>query len=79
MNKPGGGFLPKVLFEEIDELGDRIELEYNWGTYKCGMAGSQADYDDAMKKLFGLLDEMEERLQDKPFLFGDHITEADLR
>lgn len=43
------------------------------------MAGSQADYDDSMKRLFGLLGELDERLGGSRFLFGDHITETDIR
>lgn len=60
-------------------MGGRIEKDFNWGTYKCGMAGSQADYDDSMKRLFGLLGELDERLGGSRFLFGDHITETDIR
>lgn len=60
-------------------MGGRIEKDFNRGTYKCGMAGSQADYDDSMKRLFGLLGELDERLGGSRFLFGDHITETDIR
>lgn len=43
------------------------------------MAANQVDYDKAMRRLFDVLVELEERLQDKPFLFGNHITETDIR
>ncbi|TVY32282.1 Glutathione S-transferase omega-like, partial [Lachnellula subtilissima] len=52
VGKPGGGLRPLGRAAEIDELGARIEAAVNWGTYKCGMAASQADYDECMKRLF---------------------------
>lgn len=79
VNKPGGGLLPENLRKEIDELGNAIEIDLNWGTYKCGMAQSQTDYDEAMKRLFGLLGELEVRLGGSKYLLGDHITEPDIR
>ncbi|KAH6663537.1 hypothetical protein B0J14DRAFT_621568 [Halenospora varia] len=79
VNKPGGGLRPEGLKSEIDELGGTIEADFNWGTYKCGIAQSQADYDEAMKRLFGRLDELEKRLGDSKYLLGDHITEPDIR
>jgi putative glutathione S-transferase len=79
INKPGGGLRPKILADEIDRLGDSIEADINWGTYKCGMAQTQEDYDLAMKVLFGKFEELEARLGDKKYLFGDHMTETDIR
>jgi putative glutathione S-transferase len=78
-NKPGGGLRPEVLEDEIDALGDDIESDINWGTYKCGMAGSQADYDESMKRLFGRFDVLEEKLAVNKYLLGDNITEPDIR
>jgi putative glutathione S-transferase len=74
-NKSGGGLRPKKPLKGIDELGDKIEKNCNWGTYKCGMAQSQADHDEAMKCLFRLLGELEEKLCSNRYLFGDHLTE----
>ncbi|PQE04781.1 glutathione S-transferase protein [Rutstroemia sp. NJR-2017a BBW] len=79
VNKPGGGLRPDNLLKDIEDLGNEIEANYNLGTYKCGMASSQADYDDAMKLLFGTLDNLEERLGQNKYLLGDHITEVDIR
>ena len=79
VNKPSGGLRPEGLEKEIDALGDSIETDFNWGTYKCGMAHSQTDYDEAMKLLFARLDDLEERLEHKKYLFGDHVTETDIR
>jgi putative glutathione S-transferase len=79
VNKPGGGLFPENLREEIDELGNAIEMDINWGTYMCGMAQSQADYDETMKRLFGRLGEMEERLGHTKYLLGDHFTDPGIR
>jgi putative glutathione S-transferase len=78
-NKPGGGLYPANLRQEMEDLGNEIEINYNWGTYKCGMAQTQTDYDAAMKSLFGLLDQLEVRLGKSKYLLGDHITETDIR
>jgi len=47
--------------------------------YRCGLATSQEAYDSAYERLFARLDELEARLADRRFLFGDRITEADVR
>ncbi|EHL02882.1 putative Glutathione S-transferase omega-like 2 [Glarea lozoyensis 74030] len=79
INKPAGGLRPVSLAGEIDHLGDSIESDVNWGTYKCGMAQTQEDYDLAMELLFVKFEELEGRLEDRKYLFGDHITETDIR
>lgn len=50
--------------------------------YKCGFAASQEAYDTAVHALFKSLDRIEEHLADEahqPYLFGKHLTEADIR
>lgn len=79
VNKPGGGLCPEHLKSEIEELNHEIEMDYCWGTYKCGMAQSQKDYNQSMKTLFQRLDVLEERLGRSKYLLGDHITEPDIR
>lgn len=70
---------PFTLREEIDQLNDKIYNDVNNGVYKCGFAQSQNAYEEAYEILFTRMDELEERLVDKRFLFGDFITEADVR
>lgn len=53
--------------------------EVNNGVYKCGFARSQEAYEEAYDVLFARLDELETRLADKRFLFGDYITDSDVR
>jgi glutathionyl-hydroquinone reductase len=79
VNKLGGGLLPESLRGEIDELNSWVQDDVNWGVYKCGFAQMQEHYDDAMKHLFEKLDTLEERLGRSKYLFGNHVTEADIR
>jgi len=70
---------PKALREEIDALNDVIFHDVNNGVYKCGFARSQEAYEKSYDTLFERLDELENRLSDKRFLFGDFITDSDVR
>ncbi|MEH7387688.1 glutathione S-transferase C-terminal domain-containing protein [Bacillus sp. JJ1521] len=70
---------PCDLREEIDALNDVIFHDVNNGVYKCGFARSQEAYEQAYDQLFTRLDELEERLSKERFLFGDFITDSDVR
>ena len=70
---------PDDLREEMETVMKRVFTEVNNGVYRCGFAGDQADYDEAYRRLFRRLDELEERLTGQRYLVGDSITEADVR
>ena len=76
---PGVDLYPLPLRSQIDELNERVYADVNNGVYKCGFAGSQAAYDSALARLFAALDELDQRLATRRYLFGDAITEADVR
>ncbi len=76
---PGIELYPERLRAEIDALNDRVYASVNNGVYRCGFAGTQEAYDVAVAALFTTLDELEERLAVRRYLFGDQITEADVR
>jgi putative glutathione S-transferase len=70
---------PEAWRAEIDEVSEWVYADVNNGVYRCGFAGRQASYERAYDRLFGALDRLEERLTDRRYLVGDHITEADVR
>ena len=70
---------PQALREEMDPVMKRIYTEVNNGVYRCGFAGEQTAYDAAYDRLFTALDWLEERLSDRRYLVGEHITLADVR
>lgn len=70
---------PEHLRKEIDELNVILFHEINNGVYKAGFAKSQAEYEKAYDVLFQRLDWLEERLSKSRYLFGDQITDSDIR
>ena len=81
VNKPGGGLYPEHLREDIDAMNSWVYDTVNNGVYKVGFAKSQEAYDANISPLFASLDRLEQHLASRgtPYLFGDHITEADVR
>lgn len=70
---------PESLQPEIDALNEVLFNEVNNGVYKCGFARSQEAYEEAFDILFARLDQLEERLSKQRYLFGDFITDSDIR
>ncbi|NCP24373.1 MAG: glutathione S-transferase family protein [Erythrobacter sp.] len=72
-------FYPESHRDEIDALNERIYDAINNGVYKAGFATTQEAYDKAVKPLFAMLDELEDRLDGRDWLIGDRLTETDIR
>ena len=70
---------PEAYQADIDALNDRIYESVNNGVYKCGFAQTQTAYLEAITPLFNTLDWLESHLQDRRWLVGEVLTEADLR
>ncbi|MCZ7934231.1 glutathione S-transferase family protein [Agrobacterium leguminum] len=71
---------PEGLRDEIDALNDHIYPRLNNGVYRTGFATTQIAYEEAFADVFATLQELESRLvSGEPFLFGDHLTETDVR
>lgn len=70
---------PEELRNDIDQLNDLIFHSVNNGVYKAGFAQSQEAYEKAYDEVFNFLDELEKRLENRRFLFGDYITDTDVR
>ncbi|MCR9272120.1 MULTISPECIES: glutathione S-transferase family protein [Mameliella] len=69
---------PQDLAAEIDALNPVIYDRLNNGVYKAGFASSQEAYDEAVTGVFDTLDMLEDRLTGD-YLFGDRLTETDIR
>ncbi|GIO66553.1 glutathione S-transferase C-terminal domain-containing protein [Paenibacillus sp. JTLBN-2024] len=79
-HKPGAPELyPEHLREEIDKYNDYLFDNVNNGVYKAMFAQSIEAYNDAFEHLYAAFDAIEERLETKRFLFGDYVTDSDVR
>jgi putative glutathione S-transferase len=81
-NKGESSFIPQHLRSEIDTFNAFVYENVNNGVYKTGFASSQKAYDEHITKLFQALDRIEYHLAEadnQPYLFGQYITEADIR
>jgi glutathionyl-hydroquinone reductase len=65
--------------DEIDALNERLYEELNNAVYAAGFARHQEDYEQAVYGMFAALDDMDARLADRRFLFGDAPVETDWR
>ena len=72
-------YYPQEHQAEIDELNEKIYHTVNNGVYKAGFARTQNAYQTAVTALFDTLDELEKRLNNRSYLLGELITEADWR
>ncbi|MDO5501394.1 MAG: glutathione S-transferase C-terminal domain-containing protein [Propionibacteriaceae bacterium] len=70
---------PEALRDEIAEIDSWVYRSVNNGVYRTGFAADQKDHEEAYDELWAALDRLEERLQTRRYLVGDHITLADIR
>ncbi|PNS21507.1 Glutathione S-transferase omega-like 2 [Sphaceloma murrayae] len=78
--RPGGGMLPAHLKGEIEAFNEWVYHDINNGVYKTGFATAQDAYEENLEVLFQALGKVERHLADgRRFLFGDHVTDADVR
>lgn len=70
---------PEHLRGAIDALNAPLYDKLNNGVYRCGFATTQLAYEQAFHGVFEMLDELEERLASGPYLFGEELTETDIR
>lgn len=70
--------LPGDKLKDIEAMNEWVYDNINNGVYKCG---SQEAYNSNVYALFELFDRLETHLaaNQTPYVFGDHITEADIR
>jgi glutathionyl-hydroquinone reductase len=72
-------FYPEPVRGEIDALNGRVYDSVNNAVYKAGFARRQEVYEREVAGLFAMLDELDERLADRRFLFGPVPLETDWR
>jgi putative glutathione S-transferase len=70
---------PDALRDEIDALNRLTYDTVNNAVYKAGFARRQAVYESEVRELFDTLYELDLRLADRRFLFGDSPLETDWR
>jgi len=70
---------PLPLRPKIDELDAELHANVNFGVYLVGLSANQTEYDAAVARLFNMLARLEGRLEAQRFLFGDELTESDVR
>jgi putative glutathione S-transferase len=76
----GEDYYPESRRGEIDAINTRIYDTVNNGVYKAGFATRQDIYEGAVKALFEMLDELEERVSRSDYLVTNNTpTEADWR
>lgn len=70
---------PKKFRKEIDEFNDWLFPHVNNGHYRMAFCQSPEAYDEAYEDFYASLDKLEQRLATNRFLFGDYITDSDVR
>lgn len=75
----GRDLFPKDIEKEHAELSQWIYDCVNNGVYKAGFATRQIIYERECRKVFAALEDIEKRLAQSRFLFGNRIVEADWR
>jgi glutathionyl-hydroquinone reductase len=81
-SKGDQAFRPPHLVQQIDAMNEWVYEMINNGVYKTGFATSQEVYEEHVYAVFHALDRLEQHLSspaNSPYLFGEHITDADLR
>ena len=70
---------PKKYRKEIDELNDWLFPHINNGHYRMAFGVSWEAYNEGYEDFFDSLEKLDQRLATNRFLFGDYITDSDIR
>lgn len=70
---------PKKFRKEIDEFNDWLFPHINNSHYRMAFCQSPEAYFEAYEDFYESLDKLEKRLETNRFIFGDYITDADVR
>ena len=70
---------PKAYRKEIDEFNDWLFPTINNGHYRMAFCQSYEAYDESYNDFYDNLEKLDKRLETNRFLFGDYITDSDVR
>jgi glutathionyl-hydroquinone reductase len=70
---------PEPHRDAIDALNERLYEDVNNAVYAAGFSRDQEDYERIVRRMFATFDEIDARLSDHRFLFGDAPVETDWR
>ena len=70
---------PVKYRKEIDEFNDWLFPTINNGHYRMAFCQSWEAYEEAYNDFFESLEKLDKRLETNRFLFGDYITDSDVR
>lgn len=70
---------PEPLRKEIDLLNDWLFPNINNAHYRMAFCQSLVAYQEAYDDFFSAMDKLDERLESRRFLFGDYVTDSDVR
>ena len=70
---------PKHLRTEIDRLNDWLFPNINNAHYRMAFCQSLVAYNEAFDDFFAAMEKLDQRLENSRFLFGDYVTDSDIR
>ena len=70
---------PVKYRKEIDEFNDWLFPTVNNGHYRMAFCQSWVAYNEAYEDFYDALEKLDKRLETNRFLFGDYITDSDIR
>jgi putative glutathione S-transferase len=70
---------PEPLRKEIDDFNDWLYPNINNAHYRMAFCQSLVAYQEAFDDFYNAMDLLEERLSKNRFLFGDYVTDSDVR
>ena len=70
---------PVKYRKEIDEFNDWLFPTVNNGHYRMAFCQSWEAYNEAYEDFYDSLEKLDKRLSENRFLFGDYITDSDIR
>ena len=70
---------PEALRKEIDEMNLWLFDNINNAVYRSSFSRSNEGHFDGVNTFYAAMDRLEKRLETRRFLFGDYVTDSDVR